>query len=650
MRARVPRFLTAGLVPRATILGMLASLLAIAPMGALTPAAHAATGTITEFNNSNRPGIIQKSSSDPLGLAVGPDGNLWFTDAGENLQATGGAAAPKMQIGRFHLADGSLSFNPDTDWFPNGENGSVPVALTNSGDNNLWFANSGTGANDVGAVNAQGGNPLGVANPFGVGIPASDISDIILGPDNNLWFTMFGSGNIGRIGRNGSNLTAFKLPGGRTATQPVTATVTQNPRAITTGPDGNLWFTIQQSKTIGRMTPGGAFTEFTPPATLPGLAGIATGSDGNLYVTAEGDATPNPSQPNRPIMAGNGLLARVTPAGAITPIPAPAGKFSPNAIVNGPDGNLWLTDVKGNMVWRFNPLTSVFTSFPVPTQSAFSGNVPPTGITVGPDGNIWFTENNAAGGLARLTIDPLVQLSPSPASFGRHAPGSTTSLNVLASNTTSNTYTVTGAPTITGPNAGDFTFAGNNCTALSTLGPTASCTMTIQFKPSGTGTRSATLALPVSDNAAPHTAILTGVGQAAAPSFGPPNAAFGNAYIHQVTRPVNFSLTNVTGVPVTVNSVTLGQPNPNDFIIGSDTCTGHTVPDAGSCTVSVSFAPTTVGPRSSNLTVVANGVTLPSSSLSGTGVAAPPGSNPGKGYWECDAVGHDRSEEHTSEL
>ena len=54
MRARVPRFLTAGLVPRATILGMLASLLAIAPMGALTPAAHAATGTITEFNNSNR--------------------------------------------------------------------------------------------------------------------------------------------------------------------------------------------------------------------------------------------------------------------------------------------------------------------------------------------------------------------------------------------------------------------------------------------------------------------------------------------------------------------------------------------------------------------------------------------------------------------
>src|SRR3981081_4641432 len=180
MRARVPQFLTAGLVPRATTLGLLAACMALAPLGISTPSAQAATGTITEFNNSNRPGIIQNPSSDPLGLTVGPDGNLWFTDAGENLQATGGAAAPAKQIGRFHVADGSLSFNPATDWFPNGEVGSVPVAIANSQDNNLWFANFGTGANDVGAINAHGGIPFGAANPFGVGIPASTITDITL--------------------------------------------------------------------------------------------------------------------------------------------------------------------------------------------------------------------------------------------------------------------------------------------------------------------------------------------------------------------------------------------------------------------------------------------------------------------------------------
>src|SRR6266852_8284671 len=116
MRKRVHEVLTTRLVHRITVLGLLASLMAIAPLGILTPAAHATTGSITEFNNTNRPGIIQNSSSDPLGLTVGPDGNLWFTDAGEDLSLQGGAPPPRWQIGRFHLADGSLSFNPASDW------------------------------------------------------------------------------------------------------------------------------------------------------------------------------------------------------------------------------------------------------------------------------------------------------------------------------------------------------------------------------------------------------------------------------------------------------------------------------------------------------------------------------------------------------
>ena len=641
MRKRVHEFLTVGLLNRVTILGLLASLLAIAPLAALTPAAQAATGTITEFNNSNRPGIIQNTSSDPLGLTVGGDGNLWFTDAGEDLTLQGGLPAPPAQIGRFHLADGSLSFDPATDWFNAAQNGSVPVAIADSGDNHLWFADNGIGANDVGAISTQGASDLG--GTFGVGIPTSTMTDIILGPDSNLWYTMFGSGNIGRIGRNGAGQVAFTLPGGRGPG--ATNTVTENPESITTGPDGNLWFTIQQSKTIGRITPSGSLLPEISTGSLPGLAGITTGSDRNVYVTAEGDTTPNPAKPNRPAMAGNGTLARVI-AGVVTPIAPPCTScgFSPNAIVNGPDGNLWFIDVGGNKIWRFNPLTSVFTPFPVPTASAFSGNVQPTGIAVGPDNNIWFTENNTTGGLARLTIDPLISLSPSPANFGTHLPGSTTNGSVVATNTTSNAYTIQTSASITGPNAGDFTFASNGCTAPGVIPPITAntCTMSIQFKPSATGTRSATLKLTAKDLTNPPitvSVLLTGVGQSANPTFGPANANFGNAFIHQVTRPVNFSLTNVTGVPVTVNSVALGQPNPNDFLIGSDTCSGKTVPDSGSCTVSVSFSPTTLGARSSNLTVVANGTALPSSSLSGNGVFAPPGSNPGNGYWEVASDG-----------
>src|SRR3981081_2460436 len=52
-----------------------------APAGAL-PAA--ATGTITEFRPA---GISQTATSDPLGITSGPDGNLWFTDAGDSTIA-----------------------------------------------------------------------------------------------------------------------------------------------------------------------------------------------------------------------------------------------------------------------------------------------------------------------------------------------------------------------------------------------------------------------------------------------------------------------------------------------------------------------------------------------------------------------------------
>jgi len=294
------------------------------------------------------------------------------------------------------------------------------------------------------------------------------------------------------------------------------------------------------------------------------------------------------------------------------------------------------------------PIATAYNKFPVPMPSAFSGNVQPTGIVAGPDGNIWFTENNNFGGLARLTIDPLISLSPSPANFGTHLPGSTTNMSVVATNTTSNTYTIQGAPSVSGPNAGEFTVSG--C-ASGVLGPNLpaspnTCTMTVQFKPTATGTRSATLSFTATDlTAIPPTpltvkVLLTGTGQSLNPTFGPSNAAFGDGFVGAVSRPVNFSLTNVTGVPIQVGSATFGAPNPNDFRIVGDTCTGATVPDQSSCTLSVAFAPTTLGARSSNLTVtLASGTKLGPSSLSGNGVAAPPGSNPGSGYWEVASDG-----------
>ena len=66
------------------------------------------------------------------------------------------------------------------------------------------------------------------------------------------------------------------------------------PAEITTGPNGNLWFTENVSGTIGgkigEITPTGTFTEFTIPDTNSTSApyGIVTGSNGDLWFTDSG--------------------------------------------------------------------------------------------------------------------------------------------------------------------------------------------------------------------------------------------------------------------------------------------------------------------------------------------------------------------------
>src|SRR5215469_11111688 len=58
------------------------------------------------------------------------------------------------------------------------------------------------------------------------------------------------------------------------------------PLAITSGSDGNLWFTEQNANKIGEINPAtGIISEFTIPTAGSSPQGITTGPDGNLWFT-----------------------------------------------------------------------------------------------------------------------------------------------------------------------------------------------------------------------------------------------------------------------------------------------------------------------------------------------------------------------------
>ena len=118
--------------------------------------------------------------------------------------------------------------------------------------------------------------------------------------------------------------------------------------------------------------------------------------------------------------------------------------------------------------------------------------------------------------------------------------------------------------TITGTNAGDFTFApGSTCAFGTPLALGDSCVVNILFLPTGTGVRTATLTF--FDNATPNsqTITLTGVGQAAAApanitaTGGTPQSTTVNT---PFAAPLAVTVTDVTGAPVPGVVVTFAAP------------------------------------------------------------------------------------------
>ena len=198
---------------------------------------------------------------------------------------------------------------------------------------------------------------------------------ITSGPDGNLWFTEYDGDRIGRITTTGV-ITEFPIP----PEHPVGAF----PGDITTGPDGALWFVEGGNNQIVRITPAGVLSEFPiPSADEHSLGGIAAGPDGALWFTKY------QFEDNR--------IGRMTTEGVVTEFPVPTPSSSPGRIAPGPDGALWFTEVAADRIGRITT-AGVITEFPLPTVPSL-----PIGITAGPDGAVWFTE--ARDRIGRITTD-----------------------------------------------------------------------------------------------------------------------------------------------------------------------------------------------------------------------------------------------------
>ncbi len=199
-------------------------------------------------------------------------------------------------------------------------------------------------------------------------------------------------------------------------------------------------------------------------------------------------------------------------------------------------------------------------------------------------------------------------LTPSPFDFGTEPVGSTTGVQrFFWTNNTFFSATVSAATTV-----GDFKLITNSCTNVS-VG--ASCELDVAFAPTALGVHAGTLTVVA--NTGSSTATLSGTGISPL-TVSNASLTFGKVDVG-ATASQTLTISNVTAA-----TLPLANPATTGDFRTTSTCAavlaGHS-----SCTVTVSFEPSTTGTRTGtlNLGLVANASVsgaLVSSRLTGTGV------------------------------
>jgi streptogramin lyase len=302
--------------------------------GTPTPAPTATPAVTSQYP-------IPTASSVPMGITLGSDGNLWFTESASS------------KIGTL-TSNGKIT----EEVTPTSKADPVGIASGPGPALNVWFTE--TKLARVGQITTTGPPFVEYILPDRAARPM----ELTLGADGNMWCTDPGTNSIWRIQqikpKPHVRFTQFRLTGNA------------QPFAITTGPDSALWFTEPGTNSIGRLPVSGRPLQeykLTPSDAQP--TGITNALDGQLwFVEAKAQQIVS--------MATNGSITATYPL---------TGSVSPDSLLQGIDSNFYFTDPGLNKIGQFMIRSHRVNLYRVPTA-----NSEPTAFTLGTDNQIYLVE------------------------------------------------------------------------------------------------------------------------------------------------------------------------------------------------------------------------------------------------------------------
>jgi hypothetical protein len=320
---------------------------------------------------------------------------------------------------------------------------------------------------------------------------------------------------------------------------------------------GALWFDGSQGAITGPVNVTNALIEQSPYEAVQWVEGTVSGVSLN-NVTIAG--------------TGTFALQEQTGGAATFSNVTATGVNGPAAAYNCEGGNFTVTDGGGNSGIGGTPYCG---AWPAPVYPPY----PNTGVTV----------------------------APGALNFGSVATGTTSPAQTVTVTNQANAA----APVSSLSASGDFTQT-NTCG--SSIPANGSCTVSVKFAPTATGTR--TGALTVNAGGVTNTVTLTGTGTAPGPvlNAAPASLSFGGTVVGGTSAAQAVTVTNSGTAPAAVSGVSAS----GDF---SQTNNCGSIAAGGSCTVTVTFGPTAAGARTGTLTVTSNANNNPVTvALSGSGI------------------------------
>jgi two-component sensor histidine kinase len=209
----------------------------------------------------------------------------------------------------------------------------------------------------------------------------------------------------------------------------------------------------------------------------------------------------------------------------------------------------------------------------------------------------------------------VVSLSATSLAFGTQPVGTPgTGQTLTLSNTGSTALSITSLA-LTGTNASDFAQT-NTCGSSVAAG--SNCTISVTFKPSASGSRTASVSITDNASGSPQTVSLSGTGTAALVSLSPTSLAFGNQPVEMTSTAQAVTLSNTGNAALSITSLALTGTNASDFE-QSNAC-GSSLAAGANCTIAVMFRPSVAGAEAASLSIADNSSGSPQTvALSGAG-------------------------------